>query len=101
MLFVRRDNALDQWVPDYERPIDGTPCRVVLDERRLVHYADRILELFPEEHDLRRMGGVSYMGVPLLDVNQTLGLYMGSLYVTNFNDFGRYWQVTIQADGRR
>jgi hypothetical protein len=38
----------DQWVQDYERAIDGTPCRVVLDERRLVHYADRIVELFPE-----------------------------------------------------
>ena len=62
----------DQWVQDYERPIDGTPCRVVLDERRLVHYADRILELFPEEHDLRSMGAVSYMGVPLTDIDGTI-----------------------------
>jgi PAS domain S-box-containing protein len=62
----------DQWVQDYEHPIDGSPCRVVLDERRLVHYADRILELFPEELDLRRMGAVSYMGVPLTDLDGTI-----------------------------
>ena len=62
----------DQWVQDYEHPIDGTPCRVVLEERRLVHYADRILELFPEELDLRRMGAVSYMGVPLTDIDGTI-----------------------------
>src|SRR5262249_8695705 len=24
----------------------------------------------------------------------------GSLYVTNFNEFGRFWQVQIQAEGR-
>jgi PAS domain S-box-containing protein len=62
----------DQWVQDYERPIDGTPCRVVLDERRLVHYADRIVELFPEERELRRIGAVSYMGVPLTDIDGTI-----------------------------
>src|SRR4051812_13350750 len=61
-----------QWVQDYEVPIDGTPCRVVLEERRLVHYPDRILELFPEEPNLRRMGAVSYMGVPLTDLDGTI-----------------------------
>jgi multidrug efflux pump len=25
---------------------------------------------------------------------------LGSLYVTSFNEFGRYWQVTIQAEGK-
>ena len=34
------------------------------------------------------------LGVPAQDVNQTLQIYMGSLYVNSFNDFGRHWQVT-------
>jgi multidrug efflux pump len=42
---------------------------------------------------------VASMGVSLDDVNQTLDMYMGSLYVNSFNEFGRHWQVTIQADG--
>ena len=62
----------DQWVQDFEHPIDGSPCQVVVDERRLVHYADRVLELFPEERDLRRIGAVSYMGVPLTDIDGTI-----------------------------
>ncbi len=45
---------------------------MVIEERRLVHYADRIVELFPEQHDLRRMGAVSYMGVPLTDLDGTM-----------------------------
>jgi multidrug efflux pump len=43
---------------------------------------------------------VASLGVSLQDVNDTLAMYLGSLYVTNFNEFGRYWQVTIQADGK-
>ena len=39
------------------------------------------------------------LGVSLDDVNQTLDILMGSSYVNSFNDFGRHWQVTVQADG--
>jgi multidrug efflux pump len=40
------------------------------------------------------------LGVSQQDVTQALGMYLGSLYVTNFNEFGRYWQVTLQAEGK-
>jgi multidrug efflux pump len=40
------------------------------------------------------------LGVLQQDVTQTLGMYLGSLYVTSFNEFGRYWQVTLQAEGK-
>jgi multidrug efflux pump len=40
------------------------------------------------------------LGVSQQDVTQTLGMYLGSLYVTNFNEFGRYWQVNLQAEGK-
>ncbi|HEV3082844.1 MAG TPA: efflux RND transporter permease subunit, partial [Gemmataceae bacterium] len=43
---------------------------------------------------------VASLGVSLQDVNDTLGIYLGSLYVTSFNEFGRYWQVTLQAEGK-
>ena len=43
---------------------------------------------------------VASLGVSLDDVNQTLEIYLGSLYVNSFNEFGRYWQVTVQADGK-
>jgi multidrug efflux pump len=40
------------------------------------------------------------LGVSFNDVNQTLSMYLGSLYVNSFNEFGRHWQVTIQAEDR-
>ena len=38
------------------------------------------------------------MDVPLKDVFDTLQIYLGSLYVNDFNSFGRTYQVVVQAD---
>jgi hydrophobe/amphiphile efflux-1 (HAE1) family protein len=37
------------------------------------------------------------LGVPVSDVYQTLQAYFGSSYVSQFVEFGRIWQVIIQA----
>jgi multidrug efflux pump len=42
---------------------------------------------------------VATLGVSLDDVNQTLDMFLGSRYVNSYNDFGRHWQVTVQAEG--
>jgi multidrug efflux pump len=42
---------------------------------------------------------VATLGVSLDELDQTLQIYLGSLYVNSFNAFGRYWQVTLQAEG--
>jgi multidrug efflux pump len=39
------------------------------------------------------------MGVNPADVFNTLQVYLGSLYVNDFNRFGRTWQVNVQARG--
>jgi multidrug efflux pump subunit AcrB len=40
------------------------------------------------------------MGVALNDVFDTLNTNMGSTYINQFNEFGRIWQVNIQAEGK-
>lgn len=40
---------------------------------------------------------VQFMGVPLNEVFSTLGYYMGAAYVNDFVDFGRIYQVKIEA----
>ena len=42
---------------------------------------------------------VESLGVDLNDVNQTMQIYLGSMYANSFNAFGRHWQVTLQAAG--
>jgi multidrug efflux pump len=39
------------------------------------------------------------MGVNPLDVFLTLQIYLGSLYINDFNKFSRTWQVNVQASG--
>ncbi|HKP59447.1 MAG TPA: sigma 54-interacting transcriptional regulator, partial [Polyangiales bacterium] len=67
-----------EWVENYEQPIDGTPCQVVVENRRVVHFPDRIIELYPEDPNIKRTGAVSYMGVPLTDLD---GSILGHLAV--------------------
>jgi multidrug efflux pump len=38
------------------------------------------------------------LGVPLQTIYQTLQINLGSLYVNDFNQFGRTYQVRVQAD---
>lgn len=38
------------------------------------------------------------LGVPVTDVFDTMQVYLGSLYVNDFNTFGRVYQVRVQAD---
>jgi PAS domain S-box-containing protein len=62
----------------YETAIDGTPCEAVVEGKRLLHIPDRILELYPDEPDLKPLNAVSYLGVPLLDAD---GAVLGHLAV--------------------
>ena len=39
-------------------------------------------------------------GVAINDILQTMQIYLGSLYVNDFNQFGRTYQVNVQADER-
>ncbi|MBX7259214.1 MAG: sigma 54-interacting transcriptional regulator [Candidatus Hydrogenedentes bacterium] len=68
----------EDWIPDWEIAIDGTPCQEVVDGARMVHYPDNILALYPQDSDLRTIGAVSYLGVPLKDPH---GKVLGHLAV--------------------
>jgi PAS domain S-box-containing protein len=75
--------ALAMWlngkqVDHYEYCVKGTPCAPVVENRTLIHIPDNIIELFPGDNDLKPLGAVSYMGIPLLD---TTGDVMGHLSV--------------------
>jgi PAS domain S-box-containing protein len=79
----RRLRALAFWlggefVEHYEYDIDGTPCEPVIQELRLVHVPDQVLKLYPHDTDLQDMAAVSYLGVPLFDVD---GHVLGHLAV--------------------
>jgi PAS domain S-box-containing protein len=64
---------MDQgWVDHYEYAIDGTPCQPVIDNCQLALFTDNVIEMFPQDTDLRPMEAVSYIGTPLLDVDGSI-----------------------------
>jgi multidrug efflux pump len=40
------------------------------------------------------------LGIPVTDIFDTLQIYLGSLYVNDFNKFGRTYSVRVQADAK-
>ncbi|MBE0564388.1 MAG: sigma 54-interacting transcriptional regulator, partial [Krumholzibacteria bacterium] len=69
--------ALAFWVDDgfvehYEYAVAGTPCEPVIREAALVHFPDRLLDLFPDDPDLPPLDAVSYMGAALPDTDGDL-----------------------------
>ena len=80
---TRRLRSMAAWMGgkflnDHEYEIIGTPCEQVIDEARLVHFRENVAELFPDDPDLEAVGAVSYMGVPLMDLD---GRILGNLAV--------------------
>src|SRR5215510_13957836 len=64
----------DRWLDGWEMVIDGTPCERVINERCLVHIPDNLLNIYWDDPDVRATGAASYMGMPLLDLdNKILG----------------------------
>jgi PAS domain S-box-containing protein len=70
--------ANGQLEEDFQLDIAGTPCEAVLDNARLVHYPDNIVDLFPNNTTIKEFSAISYMGVPLLDAS---GRVLGNLAV--------------------
>jgi len=76
----------NRWFNNFQYAITGTPCERVVLEKRLIRVPERLLELYKGNPDLKDLnlqalgetGAVSYMGVPLKDVN---GEILGHLSV--------------------
>jgi PAS domain S-box-containing protein len=70
-----RDGRLE---PPFEIDIEHTPCQKIIEHSQFVHYPDNIRELFPRSSKLKELEAVSYMGVPL---NNLQGAVLGHLAV--------------------
>ena len=74
---MERLSALAFWldgkfVEEYEYEVKGTPCEPVLTNPGICHIPDKVIELFPNDRDLKPIGAVSYMGLALKDVDNTI-----------------------------
>ena len=61
-----------QWLKDWEMVINGTPCERVINERCFIHIPDNLLDIYGEDSDVKAVGAASYMGMPLLDIDDKI-----------------------------
>jgi PAS domain S-box-containing protein len=74
-------NALAFWldgkfVSEYRYKVKNTPCESVVNSKEICHIPDKVIALFPEDPDLKKLHAVSYMGVSIKDLD---GEVMGHL----------------------
>jgi PAS domain S-box-containing protein len=62
----------DRSLDGFEYRIDGTPCQTAVEEERMLHIPDRLVELYEGTPSMRAFGAVSYLGVPLFDVDRQI-----------------------------
>lgn len=67
-----------RFIEPYRQSIDGSPCEAIITDKKLLHYPERLGELYPKHSQIRTLGVESYLGVPLLDVDDSV---MGHLAV--------------------
>jgi multidrug efflux pump len=88
---------------------DAGPLELQKQTDELIHKGDQpgtgVMRLFtafranvPQLHVQPNTRQCQMQGVAVADVNDTLSIYQGSLYVNDFNLFGRTWQVNVQSD---
>ncbi|WNM62105.1 sigma-54 interaction domain-containing protein [Candidatus Nitrospira neomarina] len=66
------------FLKNWEMDIAGTPCEHVIEQARLIHFPDNLLNLFPIDPEIIGMKAASYMGLPLVD---SIGNILGHLAV--------------------
>lgn len=57
----------EQFAPNMEYDLAGTPCDGVINNNQLCIYPMAIQQQFPTDQDLVTLGAESYLGVPILD----------------------------------
>ncbi|WP_447962807.1 sigma-54 interaction domain-containing protein [Nitrospira sp. Ecomares 2.1] len=67
-----------RFLKNWEMDIAGTPCEHVIEQARLIHFPDNLLNLFPIDPDITGIKAASYMGLPLTD---SVGNILGHLAV--------------------
>jgi transcriptional regulator with GAF, ATPase, and Fis domain len=61
----------DGWYDGLIYALEGTPCESAIDDHVQVHIPDRLVELYPQPPNPSSLVAVSYLGVPILDVDGT------------------------------
>jgi PAS domain S-box-containing protein len=63
------------YIEHYEYDVDGTVCAPAVDEARLYHVGDNLIDMFPESDLIVSKRAVSYIGSPILDTRgKVIGL---------------------------
>jgi PAS domain S-box-containing protein len=59
--------ALGRRMPDFDYPLDGSPCTSAIERRGTLCVPEQAREQYPDDNDLRRLEIEGYVGTPLIN----------------------------------
>jgi PAS domain S-box-containing protein len=71
-----------EYVKEYDYDLAGTPCEDVIRSCRMVHVAEDVQRVFPDDPDLPAFGAVSYLGIPLVGPDGELLGHLAALHTS-------------------
>jgi two-component system sensor histidine kinase/response regulator len=74
----------ENWSDNIEYDLAGTPCKNVI-QGRTCYYPQQVQTLFPEDQDLVELNACSFLGIPLVDSNETVIGHLAVLDVKPMN----------------
>ena len=71
----------NEFLPDFEYELKGTPCETVINNDTLLHIPDNLIETYPDDPDIKefKKKPLSYLGVPIKDTDGKIIGNMGVL----------------------
>lgn len=77
--------------------LGGTPCELVLENREICVYKEKIQQLFPDDAILQIINAHSYLGIPIQSRSGKVVGVIALMYNTNLPDisFDKTWLETI------
>lgn len=76
--------TVDHLAENFEYELINTPCKKVVQENMLCAYPSSLQEIFPGNALIEKLNAESYLGVPLVDINQNV---IGNLCIVDVKPF--------------
>ena len=77
---------------DFEYTLDGTPCKKAV-SGEFSCYMDDVLEMFPEDEQLKRYGAKGYLGLPIYNSKNNVIGHLAVFHDSSFKDLPKYFSI--------
>ncbi len=82
----------DKYGKDFEYELEGTPCKKAI-SGEFSCYMDDVLEVFPEDKQLKKYSAKGYLGLPIYNSKNNVIGHLAVFHDSSFKDLPKYFSI--------